>query len=90
MDAQKSFWKSPDLLSQLLPFLDLSSILNLANLFPLIPQLLQRRAFWRDLISRNIDDGEGFWEDYQKVVQLVGILKMMERPRYARGNLRKI
>ena len=80
MDAQKRFWKNPDLLSQLLPFLDPSSILNLANLFPLIPQLLQRRAFWRDLISRNIDDGEGFWEDYQKVVQLVGILKMMERP----------
>ena len=57
MDAQKFFWKNPDLLSQLLPFLDPSSILNLANLFPLIPQLLQRRAFWRDLISRNIDDG---------------------------------
>ena len=87
MDAEKRFWKSPDLLSQLLPFLDLSSILNLANQLPLIPQLLQRRAIWRDLVGRTIDlinfdeeYDEGYEEDYQKVEQLVGILKMMERP----------
>ena len=91
MDAEKRFWKSPDLLSQLLPFLDLSSILNLANQLPLIPQLLQRRAIWRDLVGRTIDlinidvkidqveeYDEEYEEDYQKVEQLVGILKMME------------
>ena len=94
-DAQKKFFQSPDLVSQLLPFLDLSSTLVLASILPLARQLLQRKFIWRGLVRRslqNLDDSYEEWEkvnstgfywneeDLTKVEQLVKILQKLESP----------
>ena len=84
-DAQKKFFQSPDLVSQLLPFLDLSSMLVLASILPLARQLLQRKFIWRGFIRRSLQDldnngtkvNEG---DLTKVEQLVKILQKLESP----------
>ena len=83
MVGETKFWRSPDLVSQLLPFLDLTSILHLANLLPLVLQLLQRKSIWRDLIRRsieNLDQHDQRWEIMWSVEELVDILKMLESP----------
>ena len=94
-DAQKKFFQSPDLVSQLLPFLDLSSTLVLTSVLPLARQLLQRKFIWRGLIRRslqNLDNSYEEWEkvnstgfywneeDLTKVEQLVKILQKLESP----------
>ena len=83
MVGETKFWRSPDLVSQLLPFLDLASILHLANILPLVLQLLQRKSIWRDLIRRsieNLDQYDHRWEIMWGVEELVDILKMLENP----------
>ena len=83
MVGETKFWRSPDLVSQLLPFLDLASILHLANILPLVLQLLQRKSIWRDLIRRsieNLDQHDQRWEIMWSVEELVDILKMLESP----------
>ena len=47
------FWGSPDLVAQLLTFLDVSSTLALANVLPLAQDLLQRKFIWGDLMRRS-------------------------------------
>ena len=47
------FWGSPDLVAQLLTFLDVSSTLALANVLPLAQDLLQRKFIWGDLLRRS-------------------------------------
>ena len=84
-DAQKKFFQSPDLVSQLLRFLDLSSMLVFASILPLARQLLQRKFIWRGFIRKSLQDldnngtkvNEG---DLTKVEQLVKILQKLESP----------
>ena len=44
--AQIGFWGSPDLVAQLLTFLDVSSTLALVKVLPLAQDLLQRKSIW--------------------------------------------
>ena len=83
MVGETKFWRSPDLVSQLLTFLDLASTVHLANLLPLVLQLLQRKSIWRDLIRRsieNFDQPDDYAEIMWIVDKLVDILKMLESP----------
>ena len=87
MLAEKKFWQSPDLVFHLLAFLDLPSILALANLLPLLRRLLQRKTIWRGLVLNNIEGPMGYEieareheENCRNVKQLVGILKMLQSP----------
>ena len=85
MVGETKFWRSPDLVSQLLPFLDLASTLHLASILPLVLQLLQRKSIWRDLIRRSIENFDLIMrDDYEEIMwivdQLVDILKMLESP----------
>ena len=85
MVGETKFWRSPDLVSQLLPFLDLASTLHLASILPLVLQLLQRKSIWRDLIRRSIENFDLIMrDDYVEIMwivdQLVDILKMLESP----------
>ena len=48
------FWLSPDLVSELLSFLDVSSILALARVLPLAKDLLQRKFIWQGLMRKII------------------------------------
>ena len=82
MIVEHRFWKSPDLVSQLLPFLDSSSTLVLATVQPLVVQLLQRSSIWKGLLRRStIEDVYFYTEETRFTVEdLVNILKMMEDP----------
>ena len=78
-DPEDKFWRSPDLLVQLLTFLDVSSTLALAKEVPLLLDLLQRKFIWKDFINRsNIDGDKELEENKTEVSQIVEILKMME------------
>ena len=52
--AKMQFWGSPNLVAQLLTFLDISSTLALVNVLPLARDLLQRKSIWGNMISRSI------------------------------------
>ena len=82
MVVEDRFWRSPDLVSQLLPFLDSSSTLALASVQPLVVQLLQRSSIWKGLLRRStIEDFDDYDENNKSTVEdLVGILKMMGDP----------
>ena len=85
------FWRSPDLVAQLLVFLDVSSTLALAKVLPLALDLLQLKFIWADLLKRSniIQDKQlevqEAWDrqlakNKREVAQLVAILKMVEDP----------
>ena len=65
----------------MIPFLDVSSILALANVQPLVSSLLQRSFIWKKLVSRSAISGsdlEGL--DREKIGDLVEILNLLEDP----------
>ena len=90
--AQVQFWGSPDLVAQLLTFLDVSSTLALATALPLAQDLLQLKSIWGNLMSRSIvfqrcegpdqEEEQERAEEMNKaeVAQLVAILKMLKFP----------
>ena len=92
MVPEQKFWRSPDLVAQLLSFIDVSSTLALAKVLPLSLHLLQRKFIWRDLICRSRinedyigdltlkEEEEDFYEIKAEVEQMVAILMMMESP----------
>ena len=80
MVVENRFWRSPDLVAELIPFLDVSSILALATVQPLVLSLLQRSFIWKSLIRRSTI-GENELEKYrEKIRQLVEIQKLVEDP----------
>ena len=58
MDASQQFWMSEDLLEQLLPMLDLSTIVALASANPLAVSLLSRPPLLRQFLFRLTQHGE--------------------------------
>ena len=82
MAVENKFWRSPDLVSQLIPFLDVASILALATVQPLVTSLIQRRFIWKDLIGRSTICGSEQSVDNRKrnVGELVEILKLVADP----------
>ena len=81
MAVENRIWRSPDLVAQLIPFLDLASILALATVQPLVLNLLERSFIWKNLIRRSaISENELEGLDRAKIGQLVKILKLVEDP----------
>ena len=92
-DAERKFWRLPELVEMLLPFLDGPSTLALVKALPLALEIIQRKSMWIKLVKRvcpfDSDDvvewGEEFEKlvanDKRKVMPLVEILKMTENPK---------
>ena len=79
MTSAQRFWKSPDLMAQLLPFLGTPSILALSKVEPVVVNILQRSFIWRQVLRRSNDKEE--WEELKfEVKNLVEILQMVEDP----------
>ena len=66
------------MLAQLIPLLDLSSVLALATVQPLVLSLLQRSFIWKNLIRRSTVSGNELCRE--KIGKLVEILKLIEEP----------
>ena len=85
-EAEMKFWRSPELIVKLLPFLDLKSTLCLARSHDLTKNILQRGFAWNNLVRRTCPFG---WEEDQYVLQhkidvvkdLVSILKLLKHPK---------
>ena len=88
-EAEKKFWKTPELVESLLPFLDPPSILELAQAHPLTVGILEGNSTWNRFIRRscpfpppNLQTTHYRFDEEteQKVVELrpiVGILQLM-------------
>ena len=80
------FWKSPELIVKLLPFLDLKSTLCLVRCHDLTKNILQRGFAWNNLVRRTCPFG---WEEDHYVLQhkidvvkdLMSILKVLKHPK---------
>ena len=57
---EKKFWRSPELIESLLPFLDISSTLRLAKAHKFTLQVLQGKSSWNKFIRRTCPYGERF------------------------------
>ena len=88
-EAEKKFWKTPELVDRLMPFLDGQSTLSLVTALPLALEIVKGKASWIQLVKRvcpfetkdAVDAAE--WEkqvakERMDVLNLVEILKMME------------
>ena len=51
-DAEKKFWRTPDLVETLLPFLDANSTLALVKVLPLALDIVQMKTMWIKLVER--------------------------------------
>ena len=89
--AEQKFWRLPELVEMLMPFLDGPSILSLVKALPLALEIVQRKSMWMKLVKRecpymgnDVLWGEEFEEaltkDKEKVMLFVEILKMAENP----------
>ena len=91
-EAEKVFWRTPELVDRLLPFLDPASTLALAQVLPLTAGLLQATHNWSRFIRRFCPFSPSKHnENYkpsiakQKLAEvrpLVRILQMMESPQF--------
>ena len=52
-EASKKFWRSPELVEKLLPFLDLETTLNLARTHKMTRDILQKSYIWNKLVRRS-------------------------------------
>ena len=55
-DAERKFWKTPELIETLLLFLDVSSARSLAQALPLALDILQSVVVWNKLVQRSIPE----------------------------------
>ena len=74
-EAEKKFWQMPELVEQLLPFLDPGSVSRLAELHPLTVEILEGAPAWRKLMLRSR------LEEPDVVEQITKILQRMENPK---------
>ena len=90
-DAEMKFWRTPELVERLMPFLDGQSTLALVKALPLALEVILRKSMWIKLVSQvcpyDTDDllDEAEYEDAvandrRQVMPLVEILKMVEDP----------
>ena len=83
-ETERKFWGTPELVENLLPFLDPESVLNLAKCHDLTLNILQGSHNWKKLVKRSCPDDPG--DEYQDeterniktVRNLAGILKLMK------------
>ena len=83
-DAEKKFWKTPELIETLLLFLDVSSTRSLAQAPPLALDILQNGVVWNKLVQRSIPENrntdltdKSLYDLVPKVTSLARILLMM-------------
>ena len=81
MTVAQRFWKSPDPMVQLIPFLDLPSILALAKVEPFVLKMLQRSFIWRlELLGRSrINEEEEEFDARQEGESMVGTKTEQDR-----------
>ena len=82
-EAEKKFWKSPELVEGLLPFLDPPSILELAKAHPLTAGVMQGTFNWTRFIKRSCPypPADGM-NNVAEVRTIVGILQIMGNPQF--------
>ena len=78
-EEEHKFWKIPEMIAKLLPFLDLKSTLCLARCHKKTQNILEGSLVWHRLIKRSSPLNQR-----DKVKDLVAILKLMKDPK---GNL---
>ena len=89
--AEKKFWRLPELVEMLIPFLDGPSTLSLVKACPLALEIIQRKSMWIKLVRRVcpymvydvlewVEYEEEVAKDRSAVMNLVQFLKMMENP----------
>ena len=83
-DARKKCLETPELVENLLSFLDPHSTLTLAQCFKKVPGILQSTCVWNQFIRRACpftDEGNGSRQiDVDVVKSLAAILKLMKNP----------
>ena len=57
-EAERKFWRTPELVEKLFPLLDASSLSKLAQVHQLTVQALQNSSFWDQLIRKTCPYGE--------------------------------
>ena len=75
-EAEQKFWQTPEVIEELLKFLDLESTLRLARTHKMTQSILQGNWAWKNLIKRTHPLNR-----VDKVDHLVEILKLMEDTR---------
>ena len=75
LEAEKKVWETPEVVEELLPFLDPESTLNLAQCQENVPGILQGSLLWNQFIRRACPP----WKmDIDVVRCLVSIMKLMK------------
>ena len=79
------FWRTPELVDSLLPFLDGDSTLILAKVLPLALNIILGKTSWRKLVRRicphDSDFEEALVSNKKRMLVLADILKMAEEPK---------
>ena len=89
-DAERKFWRTPELLSKLMPLLDAPSASNLAEVHPFTVEVLQGGSTWKQLVETCCKSWESTRQEFEgtfeqkkmEVGHLVNILKKMENPEF--------
>ena len=83
-EVEKKFWETPELINNLLLFLDLKSILHLARAHKITQNILERTYVWNKLIKRSCPYIQRPYHDSQPKIDavnnFVAILKLMKNP----------
>ena len=79
MVVSTKFWRNPDLLLMLLPYLDVPSTWTLVNAQPLVLDVLKLKFVWKWLLKRWPSPGTAS-DKFEQLKQLANILKVMEQP----------
>ena len=91
--GEAKFWRSPELMSHLLTYLDVSSTIALALAHPFTISLLQNMFIWRDFIQRTKMKGGGKFREVEsrksfemevmevELKQVVSIIYLADEPK---------
>ena len=88
-DAERKFWRSPELLERLIPLLDASSASNLAEAHPFTVEVLLGGSIWEQLVENCCKYWESTRQEFEGTLEqkrldmghLINILKKMENCR---------
>ena len=91
-DAGTKFWRIPELVERLIPFLDGHTTLSLVKALPLALEIIERKFTWSkfvrrvcphmtyDVIPDEVEFEEAVAKERGEVTTLLEFLKMMENP----------
>ena len=92
-EAEKTFWRTPELVEGLLPFLDPPAILELGKVHPLTIGVIQGKHNWTRFIGRScpyppanrpydLPSEEGLEQKLTELEPISGILQLMGNPQF--------